>query len=97
MSSTRIGQSGYRAEMDAAERAYVTACELEPTNAEILWARAENLERLGQVEPARGLYRRIADGTWQPRFQAVQERARQRLAPLDASPASDDWRRARWR
>ena len=68
-----------RADNELAEHAYQAACEAEPTNAEILWDRAENLQRIGKAVEARALWRQIAEGTWQPRFRPVQTQARSRL------------------
>src|SRR3989442_15930245 len=53
---------------EEADAAYAAAFKAEPTNADILWERAENLKGIGQTDRARLLYRRIAAGTWQPRF-----------------------------
>ncbi len=63
-------------DLERADRAFALGFEAEPTNPEILWRRAQNLARLGQPEQARTLYRQIADGTWQERFNATVERAR---------------------
>jgi hypothetical protein len=63
-------------ELSLADRAYRAAFETEPTNAQILWDRAQNLKRLGKTVEARTLFRQIADGTWQPRFQGLQTQAR---------------------
>jgi ferric-dicitrate binding protein FerR (iron transport regulator) len=68
-----------RADHDLADQAYRAACESEPTNAELLWDRAENLMRIGKATEARALWKQIADGDWQPRFRAVQTQARSRL------------------
>ena len=63
-------------ELEQADSAYKAAYETEPTNAQVLWDRAQNLRQAGkQVEAAR-LFRQIADGRWQPRFQGVQTQAR---------------------
>jgi Flp pilus assembly protein TadD len=58
------------ADSDLADRAYATAFQAEPTNAQILWDRAQNLQQLGRPDQARQVYRQIADGTWQPAFAA---------------------------
>jgi tetratricopeptide (TPR) repeat protein len=63
-------------DLERADRAFSLGFEAEPTNPEILWKRAQNLARLGQPERARTLYRQIADGTWQERFNATVEQAR---------------------
>jgi thioredoxin-like negative regulator of GroEL len=63
-------------DFEKADRAFGVAFEAEPTNPEILWKRAQNAVRLGQPDRARQLYRQIADGAWQDRFQATVEQAR---------------------
>ena len=55
------------------------AFQTEPTNAEILFERANNLKNLGRTEQANQLYRQIAVGTWQPRFAGFQRQAKGRL------------------
>jgi tetratricopeptide (TPR) repeat protein len=67
--------------LDRADRAYVLAFEAEPTNPEILWKRAQNLVQQGQGERARELYRRIAEGQWQERFNGTVEQARGLATP----------------
>ncbi|MCY2954955.1 MAG: VIT domain-containing protein [Planctomycetota bacterium] len=59
-----------------ADRAYATAFDVEPTNAQILWDRAQLLQQSQRYEDARRLYRQIADGQWQPRFNWIQSQAR---------------------
>jgi tetratricopeptide (TPR) repeat protein len=59
-----------------ADRAFANAYQAEPTNAQILWERAQNLQQLGKTHEARQLYRDLASGTWQPRFQWIQQQAR---------------------
>ena len=44
--------------------------------AQILWDRALNLRRAGKELEAQPLFRRIAEGTWQPRFQGLVNQAR---------------------
>jgi cytochrome c-type biogenesis protein CcmH/NrfG len=63
-------------ERDLADRAYEAAFEREGSNAQVLWDRAENLRQAGRTAAARKLYKQIADGTWQPRFEAVKQRAK---------------------
>jgi tetratricopeptide (TPR) repeat protein len=66
-------------DLELADRAFAAAYAAEPTNAQILWDRAQNLRQAGkQVESAR-LFRQIAEGRWQPRFQGVQTQARLQL------------------
>jgi ferric-dicitrate binding protein FerR (iron transport regulator) len=68
------------AEYDLADRAYAEAFESERTNAQILWDRAQNLQQSGKFEQARAVYRQLADGTWQPRFQWMAQQARAQLS-----------------
>jgi predicted Zn-dependent protease len=63
-------------DFDLADKAYATAYELETTNAQLLWERAQLLQQTQKHEEARKLYRQIADGKWQPRFQWIQQQAR---------------------
>jgi hypothetical protein len=59
-----------------ADRAYKAGCEAEPTNADYLWERAQNLREQGRGPEAQQVFRQIAEGSWQPRFQPTQARAR---------------------
>jgi hypothetical protein len=64
---------------ELAERAFAQASTAEPGNADVLWARANNLLLAGKPVEARRLFRRIADGIWGPQFQAAQEEARRQV------------------
>jgi predicted Zn-dependent protease len=64
---------------ELADEAYRAAFDAEPTNAQILWDRAENLQRRGKTAAARELFRRIADTDWQPRFRSLQLQAKRQL------------------
>jgi tetratricopeptide (TPR) repeat protein len=66
-------------ELELADRALRSACESEPTNADHLWERAENLRQQGKTAEALAVFRQIAEGRWQPRFQPTQARARAQL------------------
>jgi tetratricopeptide (TPR) repeat protein len=66
---------------ELADRAYATAFEAEPTNAQILWDHAQLLEQTGRSKEARTFYRRIADNEWQPRFNQIKRRAERIKAP----------------
>jgi ferric-dicitrate binding protein FerR (iron transport regulator)/tetratricopeptide (TPR) repeat protein len=66
-------------QLDLADRAYAAAFEAEPTNAQILWDRAQNLSQAGKTEQARQLLRQIADTDWQPRFRSIRAQARWQL------------------
>jgi tetratricopeptide (TPR) repeat protein len=65
-----------KGDVDLADRAYTAAFEAEPTNAQILWDRAQNLRQAGRRAEAQALFRQLADGTWQPRFAWLQSQAR---------------------
>ncbi len=65
---------------DLASRAYASAHDAEPTNAQILWDQAQLLKRAGRADEARALYEQIARGQWQPRFQSLQRRAQSIVA-----------------
>jgi hypothetical protein len=64
---------------ELADRAYTLAFEAEPTNAQILWDRAQNLFQAGRVDDGLAVYRVLAAGSWQQRFQGLQAEAKQRL------------------
>jgi tetratricopeptide (TPR) repeat protein len=63
-------------DLDLADRAFAAAFSAEPTNAQILWDRAESLRQAGKTLAARKLFRQIAEGQWQPRFQGLKAEAR---------------------
>jgi tetratricopeptide (TPR) repeat protein len=65
-----------RGDVELADRSYAAAFEAEPTNAQILWDRAQNLRQAGRRVEAQRLYRTLAEGTWQPRFAWLQSQAR---------------------
>jgi len=44
-----------------------------------VWDRAVNLRQAGRLEESRKLLRQLAEGTWQPRFAALQKQARWQL------------------
>jgi ferric-dicitrate binding protein FerR (iron transport regulator) len=70
---------GKEGALELADRAYRAAADAEPTDAQIIWERAQNLKLLGKHQEAQQLVRRIAEGTWQPRFQGLQAQARHLL------------------
>jgi hypothetical protein len=73
-----------RAMLDGGDRDLAdtaAAFDAEPTDPQILWDRADNLRRLGRGPAADGLLRRIAEGSWQPRFQGLVSQARTRTRP----------------
>jgi hypothetical protein len=66
-------------ELDLADRAYAVAQGAESTNAQILWDRAQNLFQAGRTDEGLALYRALAMGQWQERFQGLQAAAKLRL------------------
>jgi tetratricopeptide (TPR) repeat protein len=75
LAQTERGEGDY----DLADRAYTAAFEAEPTNAQILWDRAQNLQQAGKRVAAQQVYRQLAGGDWQPRFSSLQVQARWQL------------------
>jgi hypothetical protein len=71
---------GAAGDADMADSAFAAAFGAEPTNPQILWEQADNLRRLGRNPAADGLIRRIAEGSWQPRFQGLVSQATARTA-----------------
>jgi len=69
----------HQGELELANRAFQAAFESEPTDAEILWEQAQNLDRSGKRTEANQLRRQIADGDWQPRFNWLKSQARWQL------------------
>jgi predicted Zn-dependent protease len=65
-----------RGDLDLADRAFAAAFEAEPTNAQVLWDRAQNLHQAGKRVEAQTLYRQLAEGEWQPRFNWLKVQAR---------------------
>ncbi|MCG8402940.1 MAG: tetratricopeptide repeat protein [Firmicutes bacterium] len=59
-----------------ADRAFATAFEVEPTNAQVLWDRAQLLQQSGRFEEATQLYQQIANTDWQPRFDWIKQQAK---------------------
>jgi tetratricopeptide (TPR) repeat protein len=75
-----LGQTlSRKGELQLADRAYRAAFETEPTNAQILWDRAQNLKQAGKLVDAQKLFRQLAEGQWQPRFNWLQTQARWEL------------------
>src|SRR5262249_37180451 len=67
-------------ELALADQALASAFAAEPTNAQLLWDRAQNLRQAGRLAEAPQLLRQLADGSWQPRFESVQRQARWQLS-----------------
>jgi tetratricopeptide (TPR) repeat protein len=71
-----LGQHlGRQKEIDRAANAYVKAFQFEQTNPEILWEHATLLRINGRESDSMPLIKRIAEGKWQPRFNAVKQTA----------------------
>jgi tetratricopeptide (TPR) repeat protein len=60
-----------------ADRCYELAFAAEPTNAQLIWDRAQLLRQQGQEADGRKLMRQLADSDWQPRFNGLKAQARQ--------------------
>jgi tetratricopeptide (TPR) repeat protein len=61
------------------DKCYDMAYQAEPTNAQILWDRAQHLMQQGKTADGHALLKQITNGTWQPRFDSVKAQARQVL------------------
>jgi tetratricopeptide (TPR) repeat protein len=68
-----------RGEFDLALKAFALAYEAEPTNAQLLWDRAQLLMQTGRHDEARQLISRIANGDWQPRFNWLKQQSQRHL------------------
>ena len=66
-------------DFDLADLAYRAAFDAEPTNAQILWDRAQHLQQAGKTTEAQKVLRQIVETKWQPRFNWIREQARWRL------------------
>jgi tetratricopeptide (TPR) repeat protein len=62
-----------------ADKSYEMAFAAEPTNAQLVWDRAEYLRQQGQIAESRKLMRELAEGQWQPRFNGLKAQARQAI------------------
>lgn len=60
-----------------ADKCYDMAFAADPTNAQLLWDRAEHLRQQGQIADGRRLLKQLADSEWQPRFNGLKAQARQ--------------------
>jgi thioredoxin-like negative regulator of GroEL len=67
-------------DLPLADQCFAAAFAAEPTNAEILWDRAKLLERRGQIAQSRQLFKQLAEGQWQPRFEGTKRLAQQAAA-----------------
>jgi len=63
--------------LELADRAYASAFEVEATNAQILWDRAQVLLEAGRTDDAERLLRQVADGEWPRQFNWIKSRAKQ--------------------
>ncbi len=66
-------------DLKTADQAFASAIAAEPTNAQILWDRAQNLRQSGNAVESKKLLRQLAESTWQPRFSALAAQARWQL------------------
>ena len=76
---TLAAQLREQGDYDLSDRAYSAAHQAEPTNPEILWEHAQMLDVAGQDEASVELVKRIAEGSWQPRFQRAVSDAKAKL------------------
>jgi ferric-dicitrate binding protein FerR (iron transport regulator)/tetratricopeptide (TPR) repeat protein len=60
-----------------ADKCYELAFAAEPTNAQLLWDRAQHLQQQGQIAESRKLMKQLADSEWQPRFSGLKAQAKQ--------------------
>ena len=67
---------------DAGQQWYAKAYQVEPTNGDWIWRRAELLSQMGRKKEAGTLYKEIAAKKWQPRFQHYNNRAKKALSKL---------------
>jgi ferric-dicitrate binding protein FerR (iron transport regulator) len=66
-------------ENNLADLAYKAAFEAEPTDAQLLWDRALNLQQAGKRAEANTVLKQIKDGEWQPRFAWLKSQAQWQL------------------
>jgi tetratricopeptide (TPR) repeat protein len=66
-------------DLELADRAYEAAFDAEPTNAQILWDRAQNLRQMDRTKEAQALLKKLAEEKWQPRFNWIQQQAKWQL------------------
>jgi tetratricopeptide (TPR) repeat protein len=64
-------------QFELADRAYASAFEAEPTNARILWDRAQVLQQTGRAAEAKKLLRQISESEWQPAFSGLKSQAKE--------------------
>jgi hypothetical protein len=69
----------YQGDLDLADLAWKSAFEAEPTDAQLLWDRAQNARRAGKLADAQKYLRQITDGKWQPRFNWLKSQAEWQL------------------
>ena len=69
-------------DVDLADKAYAAAFDIEPTNAQILWDRAQLLSRHGRGDRAAGIYRQISKGSWQPKHQSIKRQATEAMEQM---------------
>jgi hypothetical protein len=71
-----LSQQGDR---DLAERAYRLATEADPTNAQVVWERSQNLLAARRSAEGRTLLKQLADGDWPGQYQNARDAARREL------------------
>jgi Flp pilus assembly protein TadD len=70
----------HQGDLDLADIAYTAAFQAEPTDAQILWNKAQNLQRQGKkAEANKVLEQIVAKNDWQPRFNWIKSQARWQL------------------
>ncbi len=66
--------------LDLANLAYKAAAESEPTNARLLWERAQTLRRASKLDEARKILQQIVDrNDWSPQYASIKSQARWQL------------------
>jgi tetratricopeptide (TPR) repeat protein len=66
---------------DMADRAYAAAFDVEGSNPQHLWDRAQLAQQHGRFAEARQFYRQIAEGTWPPQHAGLKQQARAIVGP----------------
>lgn len=66
----------YQNEPELTDKAYALASAAEPTNAQIIWDRAQALHNAGKFSEAQEIYRKLAEGDWGQQYQWIQQQAK---------------------
>jgi Tfp pilus assembly protein PilF len=64
---------------DLAQRSYGQAVEADPTDAQILWQQAQALIESGNHDRAQPLFERLANGSWDPKYDEIRQQAQRAL------------------